>query len=168
MDLIIGEGGPRDPQSLEFFTKAKRRIPNILKLPLLPSRMNSAVELITSRYSTARLRSRSSQYNCVGMVLASRRVWVEIDYLMQILTDDGYREIAIQRVKAGDLVIYREPDRTITHVGQVWSHDPVVANGSWKTIVLSQWGQDGEYFHEVNDVHPRLGHASEYWTERRE
>ncbi len=33
--------------------------------------------------------------------------------------------------------------------------------------VLSKWGADGEYFHDLTDVPYLLGRPAEYWTDRK-
>jgi len=124
------------------------------------------VQVFTAAYKTLRVRSLSSIYNCVGMVFASRRTVVDVDYLPTILEDDGYRQIPAKEVVEGDVVVYADSWGKFSHVGVVIHHSPDVQSASWKTRVLSQWGADGEFFHDLDDVHPYLGKPKGFWTER--
>ena len=109
----------------------------------------------------------SSTYNCMGMVFASRRTWVDPEHLTIILEDDGYRPVANEgELQPGDVVIYRDDAGEVSHVGIVTKVRTNLLQASREITVLSQWGESGEYFHRVDDVHPGLGHPSEYWTDR--
>ena len=152
-----------EPLALE--TRAGNRIPNRPRLEQVAARRKAAVELILRSHISAKVRSATGVYNCFGMVFANRRTWVDNDdgtTVGVILRDDEYRRIAAQDVELGDVVIYRNDDE-VTHVGIVSDVNPL----SGGMTVLSQWGADGEYFHEIGDVHPSLGRPQEYWTERR-
>ena len=109
----------------------------------------------------------NSTYNCMGMVFASRRTWVDPEHLTIILEDDGYRPVANEgELQTGDVVIYRDNAGEVSHVGIVTKVRTNLLQASREITVLSQWGESGEYFHWVDDVHPGLGHPSEYWTDR--
>src|SRR5262249_13330028 len=94
-----------------------------------------------------KMRSLSSEYNCLGLVFASRRTWVDEEMLHAILNDDGFRPIEQANVKPGDLLVY-EKDAEFSHIGMVISHEPIVEPAGWDTLILSQWGHDGEYLHK--------------------
>ena len=118
-------------------------------------------------HPNVRPRALSSEYNCVGMVFASRRTWVEDYHVEFILREDGYRVVSqLHDVMEGDIVVYRDDEGRVSHVGLVISAVPEVASGRLAITVLSQWGADGEYLHDIGDVHPNLGKPSEFWTER--
>jgi hypothetical protein len=103
----------------------------------------------------------------MGMAFASRRTLIDPDHLQLILADDGYRRIPHENdLVAGDVVVYRDESGAVSHVGLVTDVMPDLRGATWEISVLSQWGQDGEYFHRVDDVSPRLGKAAEYWTDR--
>lgn len=153
---------------LPLSTKRGRHIPNEQKAPEHPVRMAEAERIWTSRYQSLKTRSLESSYNCVGMVFASRRTWVEPEHVGTILQQDGYRQFNNPaELMAGDVVIYRDGDGEVTHVGLVACVRPNVEQASWEITVLSQWGRDGEYFHRIDDVSPLLGVPCEYWTERK-
>ena len=129
--------------------------------------MSAAKDIVLKAHPNARARSLSSMYNCMGMVFATRRTWVEPENLRMILEDDGYRKVLNEsELQAGDVVVYRDDYGEVSHVGIVTEVRPNLAEATREVFVLSQWGQDGEYFHRADDVNPQLGKPSEYWTER--
>lgn len=118
-------------------------------------------------------RSLSATYNCVGMVLASRRAVVSPDLVAWILFEDGYRLLdPTETHSRGDVVLYfDESDPVPVHMGVVAERKrPITAGGmgigSIETWVLSQWGRDGEYLHKLKDVPTAYGTRIEYWTDR--
>ena len=66
----------------------------------------------------------------------------------------------------GDVVVYRDEEGFVVHVGLVTEVETNVKEATWEVSVLSQWGGDGEYFHRIDDVSPLLGKPTEYWTDR--
>ena len=101
------------------------------------------------------------------MVFAARRTWVEPEQLDMILDDDDYRRVTHEgELTIGDIVIYRDDQQTLTHVGVVIQVQTILPQAVRDVLVLSQWGRDGEFFHSVNDVNPLLGSPVEYWTDR--
>lgn len=125
----------------------------------------AGVRLHRETVPVARLRSLTATYNCVGMVFASRRTWVEPEEIRKILADDGYRQIADTSACVGDVVLYTDDQGNLVHVGLVASVDIV---GSVRTInVMSKWGRDGEYIHPVQAVPHLCGRPSEFWTDRK-
>ena len=106
-------------------------------------------------------------YNCMGMVFASRRTWIDPEHLEMILEDDEYQRIVSEaELQLGDLVIYRGDNNQVTHVGIISMIDNNLETAIRRLFVLSQWGGDGEYFHEIHDVSPYLGTPAEFWTDR--
>ena len=98
-------------------------------------------------------RSMSSLYNCMGMVFASRRTCIEPEHLPMILNDDEYRRVANKGdLQRGDIVVYRDDDGEVSHVGIVADVTTDPAKATWDVLVLSQWGRHGEYFHLDEDV----------------
>ena len=164
---IIGLGGERDSSALKLSTCKGRPIKNTRRLPLIPAIMKAAAEMHTASHSSAKLRSLSSEYNCMGMVFASRRAEIDVGELPTILQDDEYIEVAPNKVERGDVLVYKDAALNPTHVGIVYSHSPNVCKANWDTTVLSQWGRDGEYFHSAADVSPLLGKPIEFWTDRK-
>jgi hypothetical protein len=166
---IIGEGTERDPLSIQLATRDGSYIPNFRTPELAPEIHRSAAEMFGRERAEAQLRSSTSLYNCVGQMFASRRTWVEIDYLQSILERDGYRRVNERKnLWIGDVVVYENREGEITHVGLVVEKRLDVKSGNHVIYVLSKWGQNGEYFHQMDDVPPLLGNPVKFWTERRE
>ena len=122
-------------------------------------------DLLLKRKSYLQIRSVSAHlYDCVGMVFANRRAWIDVEHLGQILTEDGYRQVPIEELHAGDVVVYTLDKRRV-HVGLVTCVSPRL--GSISNIrVLSKWGKVGEVEHGLTDVPYYLGEPTEYWSER--
>lgn len=105
----------------------------------------------------------------MGLVFASRRTWIDPEYLYQILADDEYRQLAgVVEAQPGDVVVYRDTDGLPSHVGIVWERNLIIPGQQADPLkVLSQWGADGEYLHDLSDVPDLLGVPVEFWTDRR-
>ncbi len=103
-------------------------------------------------------------YNCVGMIFSSRRAWIELDELQQILDEDDYNSIRFEDVCAGDIVIYTKGNSR-RHVGLITSVERQ-GNELRRVLVISKWGADGEIEHELNVVPKGYGEPTEYWSER--
>ena len=154
------------PPELPLATKTGRRIPNEQRTETAPERMQAAMQIVTDNHPTASLRSLRSTYDCMGLVFASRRTWVEIEHVETFLADDGYRQIPGDDLRVGDLVIYRDVSGDPTHVGIVTQLSPYRPDQTRDVYVLSQWGRDGEYFHRIDDVNHNLGTPADFWTDR--
>jgi len=128
-----------------------------------------AVDLIHELFPESRLRSITGTYNCVGLVVASRWTWVDPEHLVKILTDDGYRQLQRpEDAEAGDVVVYHDPDGHPCHVGVVVTKNLAVAGESRDLLtVVSKWGADGEYVHDLTKLPLLLGQPAQYWTDRR-
>jgi len=67
----------------------------------------------------------------------------------------------------GDVVVYRK-DGEISHVGIVARKNLYIPDDPQDPLViLSKWGQIGEYEHDLTDVPYLLGKPAEYWTDRK-
>lgn len=155
--------GPVIPLS----TRRGTEIPNEQRMPRPPASMQAARDIVLTNHPSRTVRSLSSVYNCMGMVFATRRTWIEPEHMEMILDDDEYRRVLGEEdLSPGDIVVYRDDQQTVTHVGVVMQVQTNLPQATRDILVLSQWGGDGEYFHYVNDVNPRLGNPSEYWTDR--
>lgn len=166
MTLFDSQGNYLVPPELPLATRTGRLIPNEQRTEAAPERMQAAMQIVTANHPTASLRSLRSTYDCMGMVFANRRTWVDIEHLETFLIDDGYRQISDNELKEGDLVVYRDESYEPTHVGIVQHLSPYKPDQSRDVYVLSQWGRDGEYFHRIDDVNHNLGTPTEYWTDR--
>lgn len=152
---------------LPLSTKTGKHIPNEQRMPSPPARMNAARDIVLNGHPSRRVRSLSNVYHCMGLVFASRRTWVGTEYLSMILQEDGYRRILSEsELHPGDLIVYKDAEGVSVHVGWITRITPNFRNAIWEIDVVSQWGNDGEYFHPADDVSPFLGTPSEYWTDR--
>jgi len=153
---------------LPLTTRKGRQIPNDRRPEQHPERLRAAKEIVLGHHHTARPRSLTGLYNCMGMVFATRRTWIEPGELQMIVEDDDYHRLDPgDEVIRGDVVVYRDATGYVSHVGLVADVQHDLRRGTREITVLSQWGQDGEYFHRVDDVNPFLGTPTEYWTDRR-
>lgn len=159
---VGGEGIP-------VHTRRGSRIPTLRKLPRGPAIEHAGVGL--HQAAGRILRSVDSTYNCVGLVFAGRRTWIEPDHLTQILSEDGYSSITEAMAMEGDVVAYTRDDGSIPHVGLIVSKQPVVELARWSITVLSKWGQDGEYLHDLRDYPTALSIGGRitprFWSERK-
>jgi hypothetical protein len=155
--------------SLLLQTQAKWQIPNELRKERPRASLQAAVELAKSLCPDAIFRSITNTYNCVGLVVATRRVWVDPERVVRILTDDGYKQLRrAEEADRGDVVIYHDDKGEACHVGIVVNKNLVVPGRNNDLLtVLSKWGGDGEYIHEMSKVPGYLGRPAEYWTDRR-
>ena len=168
MVLYDASGGYLVGPEIPLATIKGRPIPNEQAQQLPDARMQAAKSVHLANHPKATPRSLRSVYNCMGMVFASRRTWIDPDHLGMILEDDEYqRVIAESELQIGDVVVYRGNDNEVSHVGVIVSVEIEIATASRRLWVLSQWGKDGEYLHEVDDVSPYLGTPVEFWTDRK-
>lgn len=152
---------------LPLATRKGRQIPNDRRMEQPPARLRAAKEMFERR-PTVRARSLTGVYNCMGMVFASRRTWVEPEELQMVLEDDEYLRLAgPDQAVPGDVVVYRDAQGEVAHVGLVAQVITNLREGTQNIGVQSQWGADGEYFHRADDVSPLLGTPTEYWSDRK-
>lgn len=155
--------------SLLLETRARWQVPNEIRPERPIPALRAAVELAKTICPGAVLRSITATCNCVGMVLASRRVWVDPEHLVRILREDGYRRLpGPDEAEEGDVVIYHDEGGALCHVGVVARKQLLVSGTNREPlVVLSKWGADGEYLHGLSEVPQYLGHPAELWTERK-
>ncbi len=122
-------------------------------------------EMLDKGKTELQIRSVSSHlYDCVGMIFANRRAWIDIEHISKILTNDGYYPISENDLVVGDVVVYTLSKKRV-HVGLVTCVLPSIGNIP-NTRVLSKWGKHGEVEHRLEDVPYYLGQPSEFWSER--
>ena len=154
-----------DLAPLKLETRARRQIRNNPRIEPDPALLKIKLQIHQTAHPAATLRSATAVYNCFGMVFASRRTCIlEEDEVQKILRDDEYRPTTLAGLKEGDLVVYGTARGRTDHVGIVTAFDLTDPSTVW---VLSQWGQVGEWKHEINDVPPLLGQPTAFWTDRR-
>jgi len=106
------------------------------------------------------------------MAFAHRRAWIEDEQIRPILAHDGYRRLPeFSLAEEGDIIVYVSMQNgrlAPSHVAVVLQRKIVESSDDWSGImVLSKWGQHGEYIHRMEDVHLYLGRPEECWTERK-
>jgi hypothetical protein len=166
METIIGEGGQSDKATIALSTSKNRRIPNQRMPERSPQSMYAAKQLHAR--GSRQLRSLRSTYNCVGMVFANRRTFIEPEEIPMILQDDEYAEIVrTDDLMPGDVVLYKDPKTDdIKHVGLVLAAE--VMFETKRIRVLSQFGRDGEYVHDLDDVPNFYGNmVVKFYSEKR-
>jgi len=169
MEYIIDPGGPQDRQALQLQTRKRRHIRNETRAEHRPEQRHAALQLSLRMCPGIEYRSSSAAYNCMGLVFACRRTWIDVAELDPILTDDEYRQLRQGECPVlGDVVVYRlSAEGDATHVGIVAQVLPLTASGQPVVKVLSQWGAHGEFVHLVDQVPDVYGRSVEYWTDRR-
>lgn len=160
---------PEESNKLLLQTRKKWDIPNELRPERPREALQAAIELAKEICPEAILRSITNAYNCMGLVVAARRVWVDPEHVVKILTDDGCTRLAgPETADRGDVVVYHNDRAEPVHVAIVlWKNLFVPGDPKDLLTVLSKWGGDGEYIHEASKVPGYLGRPGEYWTDRR-
>jgi hypothetical protein len=97
--------------------------------------------------------------NCHGWVFTGGRYWVPSEEVDRIVKDNGYRPVTQPR--AGDLVVYREPDGKVVHSGVVRFVDE-----EGQPLVESKWGLAGRFLHPA-DRHCYAGSQSVFFRSAR-
>lgn len=158
-----------ETDSLVIQTREKWPIPNDIRPELSERELQHWVEFWRRRFPNIRLRSVTNRYNCMGLVVACRRIWAYPEDLEKILQDDGYRQLAgPHETEPGDLVVYHDEDGAPQHVGIVVDRPMIVEGINDDPItLLSKWGGCGEYVHKSREVPEAFGQATEFWTDRR-
>ena len=166
---IIGEGSSQDRDSIALSTKLGTWIPNVKhpeeQTPEITQAKIDVHKKFVDRVE-AQLRSISSAYNCVGMVFAARRVHIDVKHVRMILREDGYQKIDESHIMDDDIVVYTLKGQVI-HIGRIMG-TVKDENGHLQWRILSKWGKDGEYFHNIKDIPEFLQFdAWEIWSEKR-
>ena len=166
--VVLGLGTPDDVRALKLETRRKRWVQNAMGPQRSPESMVAARAMHTANHARIVARSLSSVYNCFGLAFASRRTAiVDGAQVESILADDGYKLVGQDKALRGDVVLYRDRDSNeIIHAGLISEIRTRLDDSVAERIVISQWGQDGEYEHPEVSVPTRLAGRIEYWTMR--
>jgi hypothetical protein len=165
----VDEGSQSDKRSIPLSTKRRTWIKNIRKPERLPQAMKEAERYARTNCPGIETRSLSSSYNCVGMVFGSRRTIIEPEEIPTIFKDDEYYPVAQRgQIRIGDLVVYKKSATAvdIDHIGLIVEIVPQLEKAEVRVRVLSQWGFDGEYLHDEDNVPLMIGKHREYYSER--
>lgn len=158
---IYARSGWEIPQPNPNDIHAERQSQTLVRI-----RTTSLIDDMTrSSKRKLKIRSLSSyMYNCVGMIFANRRAWIDIGQIYDILREDGYNKIPLEQLDLGDVVLYTFYNKP-SHIGLVTVVHPMI--GQIPTIrVLSKWGRDGEIEHHYEDVPFNCGSPHSYWSEK--
>jgi hypothetical protein len=165
--LVISGGSPTDKASIPLSTRKGNYIRNERLREASPEILRSMLEMDRG-FTSARLRSATQTYNCMGMVFAARRTAIASDLLDWILEEDGYSLVNNDHeVEIGDLVVYRNGGHP-EHVGVVVGIEQDILRGSIEFDIMSKWGKHPEYIHPLVEVPARFGTETEFWTDRKD
>jgi hypothetical protein len=165
---LLDSGGESDNNAVRLGTRRTRHVKNEMRLEAPRELLRIDLEKCRSLHPFAEMRSVTNRYNCVGMVFATRRTWVEPEYVPLFLNDDDYRRLpSLQEAEIGDIVVYKTESGEIAHVGIVAIRDQNVATGTTTFKILSKWGPWAEFVHDPDDVLPNFGQLAEVWTDRK-
>lgn len=169
MAIVIGAHVAGGGRQIPLGTRKGTQIPNETRRERSPLALQASADLWEEQRPGAQLRSLTAVYNCIGLVFASRRTWVDTSEVEWILQEDEYREVRNDaEAQSGDLVIYRSPrDGDVTHAAVIVRVDHDIEKAARHIYVLSKWGADGEYLHRTEDVPELLGKPVEFWTDRK-
>lgn len=135
--------------SIALQTKARRDIDNEQITEISSFELAQFRGMASQAAGTRQRVGPTPVYNCHGMTFASRRTGVfETATLVQIIAEDGYREVAREDVMAGDVILYHDDSGDIEHSGVVVT-PPSVAT-LWVPMVYSKWGKYAELEHFGN------------------
>ena len=162
--VILLPGDTDSPEEHPIYARSGWRIPQERPQPIDGRLIRTRAEELQRWRPNIALRSLSNYpYNCVGLVFASRRAWIEIDHVYKILEEDGYYRVRRDEVVSGDVVVYKDQKNMPRHVALI------VTIERYKTLnirVISKWGQDAEFIHYLEDLVPQLGEPTEFYTDR--
>lgn len=166
---LIDEGGERDQNAIQLGTRQRRYIRNLMIPEASPDELREDLEKFQRAHPEAIVRSVTATYNCVGMVFATRRTWIDPNEVRKFLEDDGYRRLrSLDNADIGDVVIYKDKTQLIQHVGIVASRKEDIATAQRSFVILSKWSICAEFLHKPDDVPEAWGILDEVWTDRKE
>lgn len=99
------------------------------------------------------------------MVFASRRAFIDIQHVYDILREDHYRNISMSNVDIGDVVVY-ERNGLPEHVGIIIEIDRTTFGTEAEYVILSKWGQYAEFIHPLKSVPEAFGVPTRFYTDR--
>ena len=154
MSMIINPGSPDDRASIALDTRKHWPIPNEQIQEIARPALEESKRLISNTNPSYQLRSLTSTYNCMGLVFASRRTWIEPDHFWKVADDDGYKRVeSMADVRPGDIAVYMfNSGKDVAHVGIIIESQIDLKQNRFKFVVLSQFGKSGEYIHYYDDL----------------
>lgn len=165
---LLDEGGPEDTLSVKLGTRESEHIPNTMRPEWAPEDLRRSVNDILREFPDMEVRSVTATYNCVGMVFATRRTWVDPEHVAQLLYDDNYKQVKqITNAKLGDVVVYKANNGEILHVGIIIEKALNLITGTLEIKILSKWGPWAEFIHRPEEIYRPWGTLVEVWTDRK-
>lgn len=167
--MIIGVGTESDPRTYKLYTRANNFIENERPPEKTIDRLQEGHRLATSGRNSVTLRSLTALYNCMGLVFATRRTWISCDEhtIERFREDDDLRELSggLAAAWQGDIVVYYR-DGCPMHIGVIARIKKNLL-GSFDVLVLSKWGDAGEYLHNIDDVPDAYGRDKRILSDRK-
>lgn len=165
---LVDPGGETDNLAVRLGTRKTSHIRNEMRPEWNPDELKKALEICSERFPNMVIRSVTAIYNCVGMVFATRRTWIEPEYVPIFLGDDEYHMLpSIEDAEIGDVAIYKEESDEIKHVGVIIEKTENLIEGSMDFRILSKWGPWAEFIHQPNEIFDSWGQLTEIWTDRK-
>lgn len=160
---------PGSDIGIRLETRSGNRIPTLRPDPMVRDAVEEGDRIHRSEFPNIETRSLDSSYNCVGMVFAFRRAWVETEHVVSLLEDDEYHEVSRRDSMPGDLIVYYadEHRERVKHVGIIIEKSKDIKIADWAIRVISKWGRMGEYLHCEKDVPILFGTTCVYYSERK-
>ena len=158
-----------DPYALKMETRKRRWIYNVVRPESSHEQMKVRIEVALGACPQAVPVAASTIYNCFGLAFATRRsAIVDEEDVLAIMEDDGFRMLPWDPNAwlPGDVVIYRNSEGGLVHVGLVANHSVDLSRGEVRVYVLSAWGDSGEYLHPIDEIPPLLGKPTEVVSQR--
>ena len=167
--MLVDEGGESDANAVLLGTRSSRHIPNQKRPEWHPDDLREALQMCLRDFPMIEARSVTAIYNCVGMVFATRRTWVEPNLVPTLLSDDGYRPLnRLEDGQVGDVAIYRTADNDIEHIGLIAERREDLEAATVSHRIMSKWGPWAEFLHEPDHVYSSYGELREIWTDRKQ
>jgi hypothetical protein len=166
--LVVEPGSEKDANSVLLGTLRTRHIRNERRPEWKPADLREGVAICKKSFPDLITRSVTAIYNCVGMVFATRRTWVDTSLVYKLLADDGYERLtSIDDAQVGDVAVYKTSTGTVMHVGVFIEKNADVQRARFSFRILSKWGPWAEFIHRPDEVFPAWGTLSEVWTDRK-
>jgi hypothetical protein len=163
--VILLPGDTDSPEEHPIYARSGWRIPQEYPSGLSAELMRIKTDAHVGWRRNIEPRSLSTYpYNCIGMIFASRRAWIEIEHIYKILYEDGYRQIVRREIMSGDVVLYKDDNGEPSHVALITMVEFVGETPN--ILVISKWGKEAEFIHHVENVPTLFGHPAEFWTDR--
>ncbi len=169
-DQFYEPGSEDHPGSIKLATRAGSWISNEQWDEYHPQQLQIAKSVMENIHKGIIVRSLTARYNCHGMTFASRRTSIFDPAVVQmILEEDGYAKLEDRNdAERGDVFVFRRsPDHPILHSGIVFNYRLSPKTPDKKFEFLSQWGRNGEYFHDEECAKGVFGDVCEFYSDSR-